>query len=115
MDEISPEDAQARVRAVFGNIVEVQSITSQENEDSDSDSDADVVELLTRICYFYPQYKLEDAENLTNAEATALLIQAERQRAIGYYNLTLISAAPHTKDGKLVDELIKQYKEIALL
>jgi hypothetical protein len=43
----------------------------------------------------------------------ALLVQAEKQRAIEFYNHTLIAAAPHSKKGKLVEKLIKQYRKIA--
>lgn len=111
MQPVSPEEAQARVRAIFGDIVEAQPLKPIVPEDEDSD--ADVVDLLTRVCYFYPQYTLKAAEKLTNMQVTALLIQAEKQRAIEYYNQTLIAAAPHTKKGKLVDKLIKEYKEMA--
>lgn len=109
MPDKSPEDPFAKVRAVFGDTVTVK---SPEPDVVDPDSDADVVEILTRVCYFYPQYTLEDAERLTNTQVTALLLQAEKQRAIEMYNLTLISAAPHTKKGQLVDKLVKQYKKI---
>lgn len=111
MAKLSPEEAQARVRAVFGNEVTVQPLEPQREEQDDSD--ADIVDLLTRVCYFYPQYTLEDAEKLTNAAVTALLLQAEKQRAIELYNQTLIAAAPHTKKGTLVEKLLKQYKKIA--
>lgn len=106
---LTPEQAQARVRAVFGNETTVKSPSI----DSPEDSDEDTVDLLTRVCYFYPQYTLEEAEKLTNSEVTALLIQAEKQRAIDYYNHVLIAAAPHSKKGKLVEKLIKQYKAVA--
>ena len=105
----SSGDAAARVRAIFGDVVTAKPI----HEPVSNDSDAEVVDLLTRVCYFYPQYTLETANELTNSEVTALLIQAEKQRATELYNLTLISVAPHTKKGKLVDKLIKQYKKIA--
>lgn len=107
----SPEDASARVRAVFGNSVEVKPVRPPKIDNSE----AEVVDLLTRVCYFYPQYTLEDAEKLTNSQVTALLLQSEKQKAIEYYNQTLIAAAPHTKKGKLVEKLIKQYKKIAEL
>lgn len=112
MNQVSPEDASARVRAVFGDHVTAKPLreTIQDN-----DSDADVVDLITRVCYFYPQYNLETAQQLTDAQATALLIQAEKQRAIEFYNYTLIAAAPNSKKGKLVEKLINQYKKIAEL
>lgn len=109
MAKLSPEDAAARVRAVFGDTVEVKSLQPPVQEDSE----ADVVDLITRVCYFYPQYTLETAQKLTNSQVTALLLQAEKQRAIEFYNHVLIAAAPHSKKGKLVEKLIKQYRKIA--
>ena len=109
---LTPEEAQARVRAVFGNEVTVK---QPKNQPEDPDSDEDIVDLITRVCYFYPQYTLDEAEKLTDAQVTALLIQAEKQRAIDYYNHVLIAAAPHSKKGKLIDKLIKQYKAVAQL
>lgn len=108
MAKLSPEEAQARVRAKFGDVVDVKPLRQPEPENSDNE----VVDMLTKVCYFYPQYTLEDAEKLTNSQVTALLLQAEKQRAIELYNRTLIAAAPHSKKGKLVDKLIKQYKKI---
>lgn len=113
MDKLSPEDAQARVRAVFGDVIEVKPL--EEAAEIASDSDADIVDLLTRVCYFYPQYDLESVEKLTDSQVAALIIQAEKQRAIDYYNYTLVAAAPHTEKGKLVEDLINQYKKIAEL
>ena len=109
MTDISPEDASARVRAIFGDNVEVKPL---QNTVSD-DSEIDVVDLITRVCYFYPQYTLEAAQELTNSQVAALLIQAEKQRAIELYNHVLIAAAPHSKKGAMVEKLIKQYKKIA--
>lgn len=109
MTKISPEEATERVRAVFGSSVDVKPI----NEPKDESSDTDVVDLITRVCYFYPQYTLETADKLTQSQVNALLLQAEKQRAIEWYNYTLIAAAPHTKKGQLVDKLIKQYRNIA--
>lgn len=103
------EEAQARVRAIFGNSVEAKPLHAPISEDSD----VDVVDLITRVCYFYPQYTLETAEMLTNDQVTALLVQVEKQKAIEYYNQVLIAAAPHTKKGEMVKKLIRQYKKIA--
>ena len=111
MAELSPEEAIARVRAIFGDRVTAKPVIALD-DNLDPDSDADVVETLTRLCYFYPQYTLEMAEKLPNSAVQALLLQAEKQRAIELYNHTLIAAAPHTKKGKMVDKLLKQYKKI---
>lgn len=104
-------DPQARVRAIFGDTVAVQPVKSAK-ADAPDESDADYVELITRVCYFYPQYTLETAQSLTHAQINALLIQADKQRALDYYNQVLIAAAPHSKKGKLVDKLLKKYKKI---
>lgn len=112
MTKKSSDDAAARVRAIFGDVVTAKPIREPVEE---TGSDAEVVDLLTRVCYFYPQYTLEMAEDLADSQVTALLLQAEKQRAIELYNMTLIVAAPHTKKGKLVDKLVKQYKKIAEL
>jgi hypothetical protein len=106
---LTPEEAQARVRAIFGSEIEAQPLHAPVREDSD----ADVVDTLTRVCYFYPQYTLETASLLTNAEVTALLVQADKQKAIDYLNLALIAAAPHSKKGAMVNKLVKQYRKIA--
>lgn len=113
MNEGSPEDASARVRAIFGDNVDVQPLHIE--PETTQDIEQEVVDLITRVCYFYPQYKVEDALLLPDSMVTALLLQAEKQRAIEFYNQTLIAAAPHTKKGKLVDKLIKQYKKITEL
>ena len=104
----SAEDSVARVRAIFGETIDLKSASKS----SIDDSGADTGELITRVCYFYPQYTLETASQLTNDEVTALLIQADKQKAIEYYNLTLIAASPHTKKGVMVNKLAKQYKKI---
>lgn len=106
---LTPEEAQAQVRAIFGDTVDAKPL----HEPISEDSDEDVVDLITRVCYFYPQYTLDTASLLTNAEVTALLVQADKQKAIDYYNLTLIAAAPHSKKGAMVNKLIKQYRKIA--
>ena len=108
MPELSPEEL--RVKAVFGDSVDVQPI--HEETESENDSEAEIVDLITRVCYFYPQYTIETAQKLADSQVTALLLQAEKQRAIEFYNQVLIAAAPHSKKGKLIDKLIKQYKKV---
>jgi len=108
--EKNPQDPSEKVRAVFGDNIEVKPLVDPVEEIENSETD--IVDLITRVCYFYPQYNLETAQKLTNAQVTALLVQVEKQRAINLYNHTLIAAAPYTKKGKLVEKLIKQYRKI---
>lgn len=107
MSKLSPEEALARVRAKFGDVVKAKPIREKEEE-----PEIDVTDLLTRVCYFYPQYDLESVEKLTYQQVEALLLQAEKQRAIELYNYTMVAAAPHTKKGSLVGKLVKQYRKI---
>jgi hypothetical protein len=107
---LSPEEAQAKVRAAFGSEIEVKPVSAPI---VDEDPEIEVIDLITRVCYFYPQYTVETAQQLPNSTVTALLLQAEKQRAIELYNYALIAAAPHTKKGALVGKLVKQYKKIA--
>lgn len=101
------DEASARVKALFGDKISVKS-TKAPVEDSDNE----YVDSITRVCYFYPQYTIEQAEQLADSQVQALLLQAEKQRAINLYNMTLIAAAPYSKKGKLVKDLSKKYKEI---
>lgn len=64
------------------------------------------------VCYFYPQYKLEDVEQMPARDVNLLITTAHKQRAIDYMNHVQIAAAPHTKNGEGVKKLIDQYKKI---
>lgn len=111
MAKTSHEEARARVRAEFGKIVSAKPLSPP--VEAKEDSDADLVDLITRVCYFYPQYTLDTAQELTQGQVNALLLQAEKQRAIEFYNHVLIAAAPHSKKGQMIGKLTKQYKKIA--
>ena len=102
------DEASAKVRAIFGDEVEAKPVPGQA---AASDENADV-DMLTRVCYFYPQYTIEEADKLPYTTVQALLLQAEKQRATEMYHMTLIAAAPHSKKGKLVKDLLKKYEEI---
>lgn len=103
-------EKQALIREKFGDEVSA-GVSFQRPPTPDKDRDEDD-STIARVCYFYPQYDIEAAEQLSASQIRVLLHEAERQRAIELLNHTLISAAPHTKKGSLVKELIKQYKEV---
>lgn len=69
-------------------------------------------ELYAEVCYFYPQYTLEQVSKLPARDINLLLKVAKKQEAVKMFNLTQIVAAPHTKKGKGVDTLTKHFKEI---
>lgn len=68
-------------------------------------------ELLATLCYFYPQYTFREARALPYQHVKLLLKVARREEAIKYYNLTQISAAPHTKKGEGVKKLVRYFKK----
>lgn len=113
MPDISPDDAIKRVRAIFGDTVSVKPIHNE--ADKRESDEGDITDLLTKVCYFYPQYNLETVELLTDSQVMALLLQAEKQRAIEFYNQALIAAAPHTKKGALFTKIVEEYKKITEL
>lgn len=77
------------------------------------DKKASKRELYARVCYFYPQYKLDDVQNMPNRDVTLLLKVANQIEALRMLNLTQISAAPHTKKGAGVKRLTTHFKKVA--
>lgn len=74
-------------------------------------SESDSLELLALLCYYYPQYTLEQARKLPYRHVKLLLHTARRQRAMEFLTLTQISTAPHTKKMSGVKKLMKYFKE----
>lgn len=68
--------------------------------------------LLAELCYYYPQYNLRQAKKLPYKDVNLLLKTAKSLEAMNYINLTNISVAPHTKNGKGVKKLIDQFKAV---
>lgn len=70
-------------------------------------------ELYATVCYFYPQYKLKDIQEMPARDIQLLINTAQKYKSIDMYNLTNIAAAPHTKNGKGVKKLAEHFKKIA--
>lgn len=68
-------------------------------------------ELWATICYYYPQYTLEDAKKLSVRDIRLLLRIADKKEAEKYLQLTQIVASPHTKKGQGVKQLTNYYKK----
>ncbi len=69
-------------------------------------------ELWATICYYYPQYTLEEASKLTARDIKLLLKIAERNRARDKYDYVQIVAAPHTKKGSGIKKLTEHFKQL---
>ena len=90
-----------------GKVVRVQRDPAKQARES-----FDVDDILTRLCYFYPQYTLREARLLPYKDVVKLLNQAQKQEALRYYNLTLIANSPNSKKGKIAKDLISNYKKV---
>jgi hypothetical protein len=71
-----------------------------------------ISELLAALCYFYPQYTLQEARKLPYRHVRLLVKEANRQQAVHYYNLLQITASPHTDKGSGVKKLSDYYKGV---
>ena len=63
------------------------------------------------ICYYYPQYTLREASQLSSRDIRLLLATAKRLEAQKMLQLVQIAAAPYTKKGKGVKDLINHYQK----
>lgn len=70
-------------------------------------------ELYAMVCYFYPQYKLHEVPKLPARDLYLLIRTAQKMKAVEMFNLTQISAAPHTKKGSGVKKLSEQFKRMS--
>lgn len=68
-------------------------------------------ELWATICYYYPQYTLNEASKLPARDIRLLLKVAEKMQAKYKYDLTQIVAAPHTRKGSGVKKLTEHFKK----
>jgi len=78
---------------------------------SETSSEGQKRELYAEVCYFYPQYTLQDVARLPARDITLLLKVARKQKAIEMFNLVQIVAAPHTKKGQGVKQLSEHFKK----
>jgi len=70
-------------------------------------------EVYAEVAYYYPQYTLEEVQNLPARDISLLLQTARRLKAMENFNLVQIVASPHTKKGQGVKKLSDHYKKEA--
>lgn len=68
--------------------------------------------LYATLCYYYPQYTLEQASRLTSRDINLLIKTAVKIETKKMYDLTQIASAPHTEKGIGVKNLLEHYKRI---
>lgn len=69
-------------------------------------------EQLMQFCYLYPQYKLHEAQKLPNVRIRKMIDIARKEQAKMLHYMTRIVAAPHTKKGKGVADILNELKNI---
>lgn len=69
-------------------------------------------ELYATVCYYYPQYTLQEVQALPGRDVQLLLNIASRVEAQQMYSLTQIAAAPHSHKGKGVTSLLEHFKKV---
>lgn len=70
-------------------------------------------ETFALLCYYYPQYTLQEAAKLPFRDVNLLLSTAQKMEAAKMYNFTQIAAAPHTKKMVNVKKLSDYFKKLA--
>lgn len=70
-------------------------------------------DLYATVCYYYPQYNLQQAQNLPGRDINLLIKTAQKMEAVKMYNLTQIVAAPNSHKGRSVKKLLDHFKKVA--
>lgn len=70
-------------------------------------------EMYAMVCYYYPQYNLQEASKLTARDIVLLLKTATRVDGMKYHTLTQIVAAPYSHRGKNVASLLSRFKKMS--
>lgn len=70
-------------------------------------------ELYAMLCYYYPQYKLQDAQNMPARDLNLLIRTARKIEGAKMYDLTLIVASPNSSDKDSVKNLLDQFAKRA--
>lgn len=94
-------------------MVKVQSVAkAKQRVEQHNEGDTPNRHVWADIAANYPQYTLKEASQLSGRDIALLLKAKQRQRAEIYLNLVQIVAAPNTKDGEGVSNLMEVYKNI---
>lgn len=94
-----------------GTAIEVQSVHAAQVE-STSSAFGEYRVLLATVAYHYPQYTLQELDEMPYRDVILLLKTAEKIDAGRMYNLTMIASAPHSDKGKGVKSLMEHFRKI---
>lgn len=94
-----------------GKVIKVQSVAAAREAAAPSALGKDR-KLFATVAFYFPQYNLQEVENLPYRDVVLLLKTAQRIEAERMYYLTQIASAPQSEKGKGVKTLMKHFKEI---
>lgn len=69
-------------------------------------------EIIATFCYHFPQYTYKEAEKMPFSRISKMLKVVRKERSKLMLDLLQVVSAPHTKDGKGIDELLQYHREI---
>lgn len=68
-------------------------------------------DILARFCFYFPQYTFSQARRLPYKRVIQLLKAVDREHAKKMIDLLRIATAPHSDKGKMVKELLSEFKD----
>lgn len=77
------------------------------------DKKVDKRSLYASVCYYYPQYTLQDVQRMPVRDVNLLINTAKKMQALDYFNQVQIAAAPHSDKGRGVKKLSEHYRKEA--
>ncbi len=86
------------------NRIKTQSVPKTEQKNSIDD-------LIIRFCYYFQQYKYNEARLLPLSRIKKMLKVADKELCTHYMQLTQIAVAPHTTKGTGVKNLMDVYEK----
>jgi hypothetical protein len=69
--------------------------------------------LYATLCYYYPQYKLQDAADMPARDLSLLVRTARQIHANNMADMVAIIAAPHGKNKDSVEKIMKHFQNLA--
>lgn len=81
------------------------------NIGQDEPESLDPRDIAARVAFNY-NYTLEEAMKLSARDSMLLLRTVDKEMSIRYYNMTVASVAPHSKEGE-ANRILKDYRKRA--
>jgi hypothetical protein len=70
-------------------------------------------ELYATVCWYYPQYNLNQVSKLPARDIDLLIRVARKREAMKFYNLAQVSAAARARKGNGMRKIIDHFRKVA--